>query len=114
MCHCSTVLTTSERQSTPIFNYPRVVDSIIAKIEAKFGKMTVTRNRQEDHNFLGIKVKINKALKTVEIDMKQYLLNALGLFLEDYGNSLHALCQGVANPHEHRKVCFWPASLRFG
>ena len=45
--------------------------------------MTVTRNGQEDRNFLGIKVKINKILKTVEIDMKQYLLNALGLFLED-------------------------------
>lgn len=62
---------------------PTVVDDIIAKIEAKFGKMTVTRNGQEDHNFLGIKVKMDKRLKTVEIDMKQYILNALGLFLED-------------------------------
>lgn len=62
---------------------PAFVDSIIAKIEDKFGKMTVTRNGQEDHDFLGIKVKTDKHLKTVEIDMKQYILKAFGLFLED-------------------------------
>lgn len=62
---------------------PTVVDDIITKIEAKFGKMTITRNGQEDHSFLGIKVKMDKRLKTVEIDMKHYLLNAPGLFLED-------------------------------
>ena len=60
---------------------PKVVDKVIAAIEAVFGKMTVTRGKQ--HEFLGMKITFNPD-KTVKIDMKEYVEQAI----ESFGESV--------------------------
>jgi len=52
-----------------------VVTDIIEKIEAKFGKMTVTRGKH--HVFLGMDITFNDNDGTVTILMKEYLKEAI-------------------------------------
>jgi len=52
-----------------------VVTNIIEKIEAKFGKMTVTRGKH--HVFLGMDIIFNDNDGTVTILMKEYLKEAI-------------------------------------
>ena len=52
-----------------------VVTDIIEKIEAKFGKMTVTRGKH--HVFLGMDITFNDNNGTVTIQMKEYLKEAI-------------------------------------
>jgi hypothetical protein len=52
-----------------------VVTNIIEKIEAKFGKMTVTRGKH--HVFLGMDITLNNNDGTVTILMKEYLKEAI-------------------------------------
>jgi hypothetical protein len=52
-----------------------VVTNIIEKIEAKFGKMTVTRGKH--HVFLGMDITFNDNNGTVTILMKEYLKEAI-------------------------------------
>jgi hypothetical protein len=59
---------------------PAVVTIIIEKIEEKFGKMTVTRGKV--HTFLGMKITLHKD-KTVMIEMKEYVKEAIEDFGED-------------------------------
>jgi len=59
---------------------PKVVTSIIKKIEDRFGKMTVTRGKS--HEFLGMKIDFTDD-KAVEIDMKEFLKGAIDDFSED-------------------------------
>ena len=51
-----------------------VVSDIIAQIEARFGKMTVTRGTQ--HNFLGMDITFNQNA-TVTVDMSEYVADTL-------------------------------------
>jgi hypothetical protein len=53
---------------------PCVVTDIINKLEAKFGKMTVTRGKE--HMFLGMKIRYTEQ-RTAIITMKQYLQEAI-------------------------------------
>jgi hypothetical protein len=53
---------------------PNVVTSIIDKIEAKFGKMTVTRGNS--HEFLGMNIEY-KTNGTATIGMKTYINEAI-------------------------------------
>ncbi|GFH55456.1 hypothetical protein CTEN210_11932 [Chaetoceros tenuissimus] len=52
-----------------------VVKDIIAKLESKFGKMEVSFG--DEHTFLGMKIKYNRKRRTVTVDMKEYLLEAI-------------------------------------
>lgn len=61
---------------------PAVVTKVVKQIEAKFGKMNVTRDG-DDHDFLGMNISFQKKDRTVKINMKQHALNALSNFLED-------------------------------
>ena len=54
---------------------PAVVTSIINRLEAKFGKMTVVRGNQ--HVFLGMHITFNRHEKTATISMKDYLTEAI-------------------------------------
>ena len=54
---------------------PSVVTMIIGKLEAKFGKMTVTRG--PEHVFLGMSITYNKQERTATITMKDYLAEAI-------------------------------------
>jgi len=58
-----------------------VVPKTIKQIEDKFGKMTVTRG--EEHDFLGMKITMNKKCRTAKINMKESIKEALSDFLED-------------------------------
>ena len=58
---------------------PKVVDEVIAAIEGRFGKMTVTRGKV--HNFVGMDMEF-KDDGTVEILMKQYILECIKVFYE--------------------------------
>mmetsp|Transcript_13911 Transcript_13911/g.26194 ORF Transcript_13911/g.26194 Transcript_13911/m.26194 type:complete len:735 (+) Transcript_13911:3-2207(+) len=58
---------------------PAVVTDIIGKIEAKFGKMKVSRGKE--HDFLGMKIKFNEN-RTVSIDMCEYVKGAIDGFSE--------------------------------
>ena len=53
---------------------PEEVTSMIAKLEARFGKMTVTRGTE--HTFLGMKIRYT-GKGTAVVTMKQYLEEAL-------------------------------------
>ena len=53
----------------------KVVTNIIEKIEAKFGKMTVTRGKH--HVFLGMDITFNDNNGTVTILMNEYLKEAI-------------------------------------
>ena len=53
---------------------PRVVTSILSKIEKRFGKLTITRGKQ--HTFLGMDIDFVKDSK-VKIGMKQYVLECI-------------------------------------
>jgi hypothetical protein len=57
-----------------------VVTEIIAKIEIRFGKVTVTRGKE--HIFLGMKITL-RADKTVKINMEDYVKEAIVDSLED-------------------------------
>ena len=61
-----------------------VVSNVIALIEEKVGKMTVTRGKE--HTFLGMKITFNKD-KTVTIDMSDYIKEAIIDFGEDVSKS---------------------------
>ena len=54
---------------------PSVVTDIIHKIEAKFGKMTVTRG--DKHEFLGMQSHLDKSRRTAQISMSSYLREAI-------------------------------------
>ena len=54
---------------------PRVVSDIIARIESKFGKMTVTRG--DEHEFLGMKIVLNRETSTARITMSSYLRESI-------------------------------------
>ena len=54
---------------------PSVVTDIIHKIEAKFGKMTVTRG--DKHEFLGMQIHLDKSCGTAQISMSSYLREAI-------------------------------------
>jgi hypothetical protein len=54
---------------------PEVVTMIINKLEAAFGKMTVTRG--SSHVFLGMNIDYNKSERTAKITMKDYLKEAI-------------------------------------
>ena len=57
-----------------------VVKDIISKLEKKFGKMTV--NFGPDYDFIGIKMRFLDD-KTLEVDMRDYLRDAIEDFGED-------------------------------
>ena len=59
---------------------PDVVTMIVAKIEERFGKMTVTRGKE--HVFLGMNIQY-KDDGTVEIRMKDYVKESIAEFGED-------------------------------
>jgi hypothetical protein len=59
---------------------PKVVTKIIEKIENKFGKMTVTRGKEQV--FLGMKITYNDD-GTATINMKEYLKEAIVGFGKD-------------------------------
>jgi Reverse transcriptase (RNA-dependent DNA polymerase). len=59
---------------------PAVVSRVIAEIEKRFGKMSVTRGKELE--FLGMKINL-RSDRTVSIDMKDYVLGAIGSFSED-------------------------------
>ena len=52
-----------------------VVSDVIQRIEERFGKMTVTRG--DEHEFLGMRIVLNKAQKTAQITMTSYLQEAI-------------------------------------
>ena len=52
-----------------------VVSDVIQRIEERFGKMTVTRG--DEHEFLGMRIVLNKAQKTAQITMISYLQEAI-------------------------------------
>jgi Reverse transcriptase (RNA-dependent DNA polymerase). len=56
---------------------PNVVSRVIAQIEERFGKMSVTRGK--DLEFLGMKIRLRDD-RTVSIDMKDYVLGAIPKF----------------------------------
>ncbi|CAJ1956315.1 unnamed protein product [Cylindrotheca closterium] len=56
-----------------------VVQDIIGKIEAKFGKMT--NKYGGEHGFLGMKISYKD--DKVEISMKKHILKAIDMFMED-------------------------------
>ena len=70
---------------------PKVVDQAIAKIEEKFGKMTVTRGKV--HNFVGIDLNFRDN-GTVTILMKEYIKECLEAYGEEIG-------KGVNTPAKH-------------
>ncbi|GAX15524.1 hypothetical protein FisN_6Hu141 [Fistulifera solaris] len=53
---------------------PEVVTQVIKDIEAKFGKMSITRGKK--HKFLGMDISLNSN-RTVEIQMKDYLQESI-------------------------------------
>ena len=55
----------------------KVLDRIIERIEAKFGKMTVTRG--DKHTFLGMKLKF-PGDGSVRINMREYIMKAFKVF----------------------------------
>ena len=57
----------------------KVVDSVIEKIERKFGKMSQTRG--EKHEFLGMEIIFQD--KKVSVSMKKHVLKAINSFNED-------------------------------
>jgi hypothetical protein len=59
---------------------PGVVTSVIHQIEAKFGKMKVSRGKE--HEFLGMKI-IFHDNGTVSVDMKEYIKKSINEFTED-------------------------------
>jgi hypothetical protein len=63
---------------------PSVVTDVIAKIEERFGKMTVTRGKQ--HVFLGMDIRF-KDDGTLSIGMKGYIEEAIAEFGEDVTRS---------------------------
>jgi hypothetical protein len=63
---------------------PTVVTDVINNIEARFGKMTVTRRKE--HVFLGMKISFNKD-GTVAVRMRDYVEEALSKFDERIGHS---------------------------
>jgi hypothetical protein len=63
---------------------PSVVTDVIAKIEERFGKMTVTRGKQ--HVFLGMDIRF-KDDETLTIGMKAYIEEAIAEFGEDVTRS---------------------------
>ena len=54
---------------------PTVVSDVIKQIEDRFGKMTVTRG--SEHEFLGMRIVLNKETKTANIMMASYLREAI-------------------------------------
>ena len=58
----------------------KVVTQVITKIEAKFGKMTVTRGKV--HVFLGMNITFHDD-GTVSVKMKDYILEAIADFRDD-------------------------------
>ena len=58
---------------------PKVVDNVIRKIEAKFGKMPQTRG--DKHDFLGMRIKFDN--KKLQISMKKHIKNAIEAFHDD-------------------------------
>jgi hypothetical protein len=58
---------------------PKVVDSVIAKLEDRFGPMSKTRGKE--HEFLGMSLKFKKS--KIEVDMKKHILKAFDDFLDD-------------------------------
>jgi hypothetical protein len=58
---------------------PTVVNSIIKKLESKFGPMSITRGK--DHEFLGMSLKFSN--KRLEVHMKKHILKAIEEFGED-------------------------------
>jgi hypothetical protein len=58
----------------------KVVTGVIAKLEEKFGEMTVTRGKE--HVFLGMNIKFNED-GTATIKMKEYIQEAIADFGED-------------------------------
>ncbi|CAJ1968635.1 unnamed protein product [Cylindrotheca closterium] len=56
-----------------------VVQDIIGKIKAKFGKMT--NKYGGEHEFLGMKISYKD--DKVEISMKKHILKAIDMFMED-------------------------------
>ena len=61
----------------------KVVEEVIAKIESKFGKMTVTKGSDQD--FLGMDIKFRKG--KITISMKKHILKAISLFSEEITKS---------------------------
>ena len=56
---------------------PKLVDNMIKQIENKFGKMTVTR--QKDHIFVGMDIKFLENGK-LRIFMKDYITESINVF----------------------------------
>ena len=56
---------------------PKVVDWVIMKLEERFGKMKVKREKL--HNFVGMDIKM-KENKTVGISMKDYIRDSFDVF----------------------------------
>ena len=66
----------------------KVIEDVVAAIEAKFGKMSVCRGKE--HTYLGMKITINDN-GTVSIIMPQYIDEAIDMFGED-------VTQGASTP----------------
>jgi hypothetical protein len=66
---------------------PKIVTHIIETIEARFGKMTVTRGKE--HVFLGMHIKFqdNGTVSTVNVKMKDHIKEAIAAFGEDITRS---------------------------
>ena len=56
---------------------PKVVDKVIQQIEAKFGKMTVTRGKR--HTFVGMDIEF-QADGTVALSMEEYIKECVSLY----------------------------------
>ena len=70
---------------------PKVVTSIIEKIEERFGKMTVTR--EKEHVFLGMKITYHEN-STAEIDTSEYIKESIEDFPEQVNEDR---CQPISH-----------------
>jgi Reverse transcriptase (RNA-dependent DNA polymerase). len=59
---------------------PAVVSQVINNVEKKFGKMSMSRGKE--HEILGMNIKLHQD-RTVSIDMKYYIKNAIDSYQED-------------------------------
>ena len=60
---------------------PQVVTDVLNTVKEHFGELVISRG--EEHDLLGMKIKINRADKTVTIDMRDQLKEAFEMFGEE-------------------------------
>ena len=65
---------------------PKVVTEILDAIKGHFGELVISRGNE--HDLLGMKIKINRKHKTVTIDTREQLQEAFDMFDEELDDSV--------------------------